>query len=270
MRPHWTEKADAMAGRISQMQRVLVASDFDGTLSELVDQPESARLHPNAGVALLKLSNLQPRVQLAFLSGRSLHDLKTRLPAISDRAALAGNHGLEICGGGLNFNHPAGLEPRSALDALSLQLNRICRQIAGVELEDKGLSLTLHYRRISSRDLILFERRISQLWLAENIGRHSGKMVVEFRPRVDWNKGHALRLIMHHLGIPPDAVFYLGDDQTDEDAFSEIAGQGHAVHVGNANGLSRAALNARDPEDAAKFLQWLAERLTEGQGSAHR
>ena len=56
--------------------------------------------------------------------------------------------------------------------------------------------------------------------VSDTLRRHEGKMVVEFRPAVEWNKGYALLAIMGHLGIPGNAVIYLGDDVTDEDVFS--------------------------------------------------
>jgi trehalose 6-phosphate phosphatase len=261
MRPHWTEQIETLAEQLVQMPRVLIASDYDGTLSTLMDHPKSAKLQPDAQTALIKISALYPRVRLAFISGRALTDLSNKFPAALRGAILAGNHGLEIRGAGLNFTHPAGVALKPALGALAVSLAHICRKIEGVELEDKGLSLTLHYRRVASKNLIELARLTERLHLTKGIRMHHGKQVIEFRPKAEWNKGFALRCIIQHLGLSADCTLYMGDDNTDEDAFIELAKEGTTVHVGDVQILSKAAIHAHNPEDAAAFLTKLADQL---------
>jgi trehalose 6-phosphate phosphatase len=242
---------------------VLVASDFDGTLSPIVDRPSRAVLHTDAPAALDKLACLRPRVQLAFLSGRSIDDLAMRLPTGLPDVIFAGNHGLELRGAGVDWLHPIIAQARPALSALAAQVRNRIQCVVGAELEDKGAGLALHYRRVASVDLPRLLSAIEQIDLPRTIRRHDGGRVIEYRPDVEWDKGYALRRIMQHLGIPPWATIFLGDDTTDEDGFRELNGQGIAVHVGAESAVSLADFHARDPADAVKFLTALAVMLQE-------
>lgn len=266
MRPNWKECLTDICARLADEPQVLIASDFDGTLSPLVERPEGAALSPEAPQVLAGLAALQPRVRLAFLSGRRLDDLAQRLGDAHGRAFLGGNHGLELRGDDWSWTHPAAISARPHLDSLAAGLQRSLGQFAGVELEDKGTSLTLHYRRVAAADRSRLQAVVNALGLPAALRRHEGKMVFEFRPRVEWNKGFAMRHILRHLGLPDAATVYLGDDSTDEDVFRKLDVTAITVHVGSAAAPSRARLNANDPADAVGFLKALVSCL-DGSGS---
>lgn len=260
-RPHWTAQLAELRARMRQAPRLLIVSDFDGTLSELVDRPEQAALHADAPRVLKKLAALYPRVRLGFLSGRMLADLARRLDLDGEGIILGGNHGVELSGAGLDWTHPACLAARPRLEALAAELRKAAGGVSGVTIEDKGVSITLHYRRVSAARRPALHALIDALALPAGIQRHAGKSIIEFRPQIDWHKGRALRRIMQRLGMPASTVVYLGDDLTDEDAFRVLRSTGITVHVGPSSATSLARLHAHDPGDAVKFLKALADML---------
>ncbi len=263
MRPHWTEHPGGLRAQIKRHSRILVASDFDGTLSPLVDHPGDAVLCPEAPAVLARLAALLPRVRLAFLSGRSLADLASRLGPAVENAILAGNHGLELRGAHLDWIHRSAFTARPHLKRLIKQLAPSIGEFAGVELEDKGASLTLHYRRMDAMDFPKLRAIVDALALPDQVRMHEGKKVFEFRPQVEWNKGFALRRILRRIDLSDDAVVFLGDDATDEDVFRELGPTAVTVHVGSATAPGCARLNAHDPADAVLFLDALASFVSD-------
>lgn len=250
-----------MAERLARAPRLLIASDFDGTLSPLVDQPSEAAILPEAVDILTRLAKAHPRVRLAFLSGRSLPDLAQRLPPALSTAVLAGNHGLELRGAGLDWTHPSCFAARPALEAVQERLRQLCAAFEGAEVEDKALSLTLHHRLVAVEDVPRLKQLAHALPLSDALRRHEGKSVIEFRPQVEWHKGHALRRIMQRLGIPSTTTIYLGDDDTDEDGFRELHPNGLSVHVGLVDARSEAVMHAHEPADVVQFLNALVRSL---------
>lgn len=260
-KPHWREQFDLVRERLAREPRVLVASDFDGTLSDIVDHPERAVLHPAAAAALKRLSNLHPRVRLAVLSGRALPDLSKRMGLGAGHLICAGNHGLEIKGAHIDWSHPAAATSRQDVRGLEAVLMRRIRSIPGAEIENKGSSLTVHYRRVDAGERPRLLSDLDRVEIPPTLRRHTGKMVVEFRPDVEWHKGFALRAILGLLGIPESAVVYLGDDTTDEDVFREFRTSGTTVQVGTVAGGLSARIRTDDPADAAEFLMAIAAVL---------
>lgn len=262
MQSHWTEHRELLRARLKRIPRFLVASDYDGTLSPLVDHPGEAAPHPAAVAVLRDLADLHPRVRLAILSGRAVDDLAARLGVAPGSMLLSGNHGLELRGAGLDWTHPVVAGARPQLETLAAQLRHAVGEIPGAEVEDKGLSLTVHYRRIDPADLPAFRAALEQVALPDCIQERPGKMVVEFRPRVEWNKGRAFRRILRRLGIPSSAAVYLGDDVTDEDVFHELKDTGITVHIGPPSAGNPAALHAHDIPDAIQFLRMVIGALS--------
>ncbi len=264
MRPHWREACGEIRARLADAGRVLVASDFDGTLSELVRRPEDAVPLAEARVALESLVALAPRVRVALLSGRGVEDLMARVGLDPEGFLYVGNHGLEFRGCGMDWNHPDAAAVRPALDELRQRLHQAGAAMEGVQLEDKGASLSLHYRRLAENRHAELSSILNDLQLPEGLRRQEGKLVVDFRPAAPWNKGSALREILKKTGVPAEAAFFAGDDVTDEDAFEAIRDTGMTLHVGSASAPSKAWLQAADPADAAAFLRELAAMLAGG------
>lgn len=254
MPPHWTERREQLAARLGGVPRLLVATDFDGTLAPICPRPLDVAMPPGAKASLAALAE-QPGVRVAVLSGRALAEVAglVDLP----KAVYAGNHGLEIKGGGIDWAHPHALACRPRLDAAAAFLEERLRGVEGALVEHKQLSLSLHHRLVADGDLPAVEA--AALGCGEvfpDLKRHGGKRVVEFRPDVAWNKGCALKRLLKGLGLPAAAALYAGDDATDEDAFAALGGSGITLHVGE-NPATLARCRLRDPADYAEFLEWL-------------
>jgi trehalose 6-phosphate phosphatase len=237
--------------------RLVLLLDFDGTLAPIVERPELAAM-PGATRDALERLRARPGVQVAIVSGRGMAD--TRARAALQGVAYAGNHGMEIEGAGMYRVHPQALVARPELEAVLEALALALDPIPGAFVEDKGLTLSVHYRQTPEVD----HGRVRDAVTAATDGRAEtlrvteGKMVLEVRPRVEWNKGRAVEFLLDHMRPPPGApVLYLGDDRTDEDAFRELAetGRGEGVIVADPVPADTAALSylASTAEVAALF-----------------
>lgn len=197
-------------------------------------------------------------MRLAILSGRSLRDIRTRVGV--RRVVYGGCHGLEVAGAGLRFRHPGAAARagrlRRAARALAGQLHRF----PGAFLEFKGLTVSLHYRRVPRG------RRGQLTGLAGRTARQTpgvallpGKNVSEFVPRVSWGKGHAATWIAKRLAraLRPrrPVILYAGDDATDDAAFAALKGRGVTVRVGATRGL--AEYRVRSVAGVRALLRWI-------------
>jgi trehalose 6-phosphate phosphatase len=206
----------------------LYAFDFDGTLAPIVREPDSARMPTGVERLFLKLSR---RVPTAVISGRSLSDLRRRIPA-GCPAQLIGNHGLE---GGPSARRR--IDSRKLCSAWKQQLYAGLMLEAddpGLELEDKGLSLALHYRKSRKKKLTrgLIARAVEALHPPPRVV--GGKLVVNLVPKDGPHKGLALQRLLESRGTP--FAFYIGDDVTDEDVFTLPEARIMTVRVGQRNG----------------------------------
>ena len=229
--------------------RVLIASDFDGTLCPLIDRPSEAQLIPSV-LKTVQQALACHRVTLAVITGRALTDIERRFPA---GAIFAGNHGLEIAGGGLDFEHEAArrLRPMIAQACEALEAASAPWQAAWVE--DKGLTGTLHFRKVKTayRETLLFAARRTLGAFGPNIAMRAGRDALEIRPRVAWDKGAALEYIYGHAG-PFDCCVCLGDDRTDESMF-RAACCDVSVRVGSSR-FTAAGFCLSGPAEVAQLL----------------
>lgn len=202
--------------------RVLLASDFDGTLCPIAGSPNEVHVSPAMTETLRRLAASE-RLSLAIISGRSIEDVARRLPL---EVTFAGNHGLEIRGRGLMFEHPGACELRPELATACAELQGIVRRWPGAWVENKGLSATVHYRKVEPRHYhaLLFAVRQELTRFGTRFALRSGKKALELRPRIPWDKGAALDYIRQNTG-PFDASICLGDDRTDEMMFRANRGE---------------------------------------------
>jgi trehalose 6-phosphate phosphatase len=221
MLPHARDRVPAWTEAWRRTGRLVLLLDFDGTLAPIVARPEMAAIPRETRAALERLMDL-PGVTAAVVSGRGLADVRERA-AIPD-IAYAGNHGMEIEGAGLHRIHPEALAARPELEAVAARIGGALAGIDGAFVEDKGLTLSIHYRTAAEAD----HARVRDSVHAAADGRPElhvteGKMVLEVRPRVDWNKGRAVIFLLEQMRPPAGTpVLYLGDDRTDEDAFRAL------------------------------------------------
>ena len=237
--------------------RPLILTDFDGTLADFRLDPESVTLIPARQILLQDLGT-RADLSAGIVSGRRISDLRERIPP-APSLFIAGLHGLEIEGPGLRFAHHAMALAAPGISVFSRELRRAVRPLPGVLVEDKTYSIVLHVRGASKADRLHAITRftaLSEPLLSEGTVRlQRGDHVLELLPNVDWTKGDAVRVIIRHVEADTkDTVWpvYIGDDETDEDAFEEIGTNGLTIAVGKRT--AGAAFQIADPAAVECFL----------------
>ncbi len=255
-----------IAEQIQKAEHVLLLSDYDGTLTPIVEKPDLAILPEDVRGQLETLVN-QPRITVGVISGRALADLKQRVNLTG--LIYAGNHGFEIEGPGWSFINPIAGEIRPFFHVLHQVLSLALGTIKGTLVENKGVTLSVHYRAVKEDEALqvrtVVERATHSLMAYGKIKVTHGKKVYELRPAVDWDKGKAIRWLMKKYGQggrqPGLLPIFLGDDLTDEDGFQSIEryGQGVSVHVGESNHTSAAQYYLNSPDEVSEFLEKMVE-----------
>ncbi|MBI4304426.1 MAG: trehalose-phosphatase, partial [Chloroflexi bacterium] len=167
--------------------------DFDGTLAPIVERPEMAMMSGKLKSLIQSLAQ-QPRFTISIVSGRSLSDLRKRVGI--KELIYAGNHGMEIEGPGIRFVERSAMKARPTLRLMHRLLTQALGEVKGTMVEDKGLTLSIHYRQADEED----EERVKSIFNnvvdnARSLGEirvTAGKKVLEVRPAVNWDKGRAL------------------------------------------------------------------------------
>jgi trehalose 6-phosphate phosphatase len=236
---------------------LLIATDFDGTLCPIADTPSAVRT-PLAIVELLSDLQASRNAPVAIISGRSLDDLESRAPV---PAILAGNHGLEIRGPGMEFRHPVAADCREEIESARERVERAIARWPGAWVEDKGLSITVHYRAVLApfEKAVAFAVRQSIASSGMRLGVRAAKKALEIHPRCAWSKGHALKWIRARLGLDSAMCLAMGDDRMDEAMF-EANPDGINIRVG-APERSYAEYMVRDPLALAGVLACVARAM---------
>jgi trehalose-phosphatase len=249
--------------RLRNASHLFLFLDFDGTLAPIVNDPADAFMPAKTALSLVRLAQ-KPNISIAVISGRSLEDLEERVsvPGIT----YAGDHGFAIRGQGLNFVERIAAERRRALKSLCDRLQVALQGIPGVLLEEKGFTATVHYRLVPGefheRVLHIVKEAVDN---AEGLFRLThGLFALELRPHVDWNKGNAARWIMGLSGYPDSLPIYIGDDTTDEDAFTALD-SGITIRVGPGV-QTNARYSLEHQGRVAEFLAWLVHLDLKGPG----
>jgi trehalose 6-phosphate phosphatase len=201
-------------------ERAAVLLDVDGTLAPITPHPDDTRLIAGAAEAL---AALERRVGLlAFVSGRQVPDVD-RIVGMP-HAAVAGNHGMQMRRSGGRIEIADGVaDHAAAIAAFARSLGGSELEARGISLEDKGSTITLHFRRAPSPEAAEHFLREAIVPAAESAGLRPtwGRMVLEVRPPVAIDKGTAVRTL---LADRPDlrVATYFGDDRTDADAWRAL------------------------------------------------
>ncbi|MDT5241019.1 MAG: trehalose 6-phosphate phosphatase [Mycobacterium sp.] len=227
--------------------RLLVASDFDGTLAPIVNNPADARPLPGAADALIALAG-QPSTTVALVSGRALSTLR-ELSSIPPPVHLVGSHGAEFDSG---FSHDID---RELLERITAELTAIAANRPGVTVEPKPASVALHVRNAGAADgraALDAALAAAQAWDAELT---EGKAVLEFAV-ISTDKGEAIDIIRDRDDAT--AVVFFGDDVTDEKAFRRMRDGDVGVKVGPGDTLAR--FRVESPEDVETALTYLLEQ----------
>jgi trehalose 6-phosphate phosphatase len=247
------DNLEVIEERIASANRVSLFLDFDGTISGIVVNPGDAKLDPEIR-SILKTLCARWDFDVSIISGRALADVRER--AGLSNVIYAGNHGLEIQSDTIRFREPQAEALRRELRCVLLQLKLALSDTDGVEIEDKALTLSVHFRRVSEhlRDWV---RNVthSTVSRSRSFSCREGKMVLEVRPQITWNKGHAVKWIAREV-LPAGSVpIYIGDDVTDEDGFAAIP-EGITIRVGGP-AETEAQYLLPDVPAVGQFLTWL-------------
>lgn len=237
-------------GELGRTPVLLVSSDFDGTLSPIAPEPALAKPDREAIVALHALSKL-PQTHVAVISGRALQDLAS-LSGLSEEVHLVGSHGSEFDPGFARSLDPKLVDLR---DRIKDELLVVAGSGNGFRVEEKPASVAFHYRLADDHAA---ERAVDAILsgCGQIPGVHikRGKKLIELSV-VPTDKGMALAAIRHRVGAT--AAIFIGDDESDEDAFAVLCGPDVSVKVGG--GSTKALYRVADSVEAARILATLAE-----------
>lgn len=226
---------DALRARLAGRPALLLL-DVDGTLAPLAPTPEAARV-PDETLRAVEALVRAPHTHVSLVSGRAALDALGKVPVPGLWAV--GNHGFEtIAPDGTVEVDPLVAPHVPGLRAAAAALADAAAPWPGARLEDKQLTLTLHYR-LAAADALPALRAAAE----EQAGRHGlvvseGKTVIEIRPPAPVDKGSASLALAVRLGVlePGASVLFAGDDVTDEDGFRALRGatrQAVTIRVGH-------------------------------------
>jgi len=255
---HW----DKLKNRLSD-KSILLFLDYDGTLTPIAETPGMAVISQEAKDLLNKLSK-KSHCSVAIISGRSLSDIKGFV-WLKD-IIYAGNHGLEIEGPKIKFESQVSPRLKSVIRQIYEDAVSKLSKIKGVLIEDKGLTISVHYRLVDEKNiqefLSIFNEIAGPYIVRDKIKINSGKKVYEIKPPVMWDKGKVVLWLLARQQFlsGENKIFpiYIGDDITDNDAFKVLKNKGLTIFVGESN-VSDASYYLKDTEEATECLSRILE-----------
>lgn len=227
--------------------------DYDGTLTPIVAHPEDALL---SSTTREKLKTLAEMVPVAIISGRDKDDVK-KLVGL-ENIFYAGSHGFDIEGPGhVTHRLPQGDEIIPSVKKAIPLLQESLKGFEGVQVEPKKFAVAVHYRNTPKENWQQVQEKTRQI--ADdfpNLKTGEGKMVMEIRPNLDWDKGKAMQWVAGKLNVQSAKFhhFYAGDDLTDEDAFKALPENGTGILVGNHEGDTYADYRVDGPQEINRLL----------------
>ncbi len=250
-------------------EKTILLTDFDGTLTPIQKHPDLVNLSEEIRQILIKYSQ-DKAIFLGIITGRSLKQIK-KLVNISEILYVA-NHGIEIEGPGIHYVSKEAMKARYILWHIYMRLFKSLKHIEGMHIEDKGFSISLHYRAVKKKGDVEYVtstlHAITKPFLDRKmLSLSTGKMVYEIRPPVKWNKASTIQWLLAHY-FPEEfsedtLLIYLGDDKADIEVFDSLRGKGLTIFVGNPLDTSTAEYYVHSPEEVKVFLEHLYEQKHE-------
>lgn len=201
--------------------------DIDGTLLDIAERPDLVQVPPRLGEDLRRIGAALGGA-LALVSGRAIAWIDRAFRPL--RLPVAGQHGAEIR---LVEDAPVTVDRTVDLDGARALLRPLAR-IDGIEIEDKGHAIALHYRRARDRDSARTAITEALAHLDDGIEALPGRLVYDVKSRAI-DKGVAVARFAATPAFSGRTPVYFGDDHTDEYAFREVLARGGiAVQVGPA------------------------------------
>ncbi|WP_295010857.1 trehalose-phosphatase [uncultured Microbacterium sp.] len=254
-RPWIPGSADEALQEIARTPRLLVALDFDGTVSPHTAVPMEARALPAAVAAVGRLAVL-PETFVAYVSGRSLPDL-VEITEHDEGSAilLAGSHGAQYWFPDTGEETDLSAQPED-LDEIVDEMRVLIADLDGVVHEPKTFGFGVHTRTASPETEEIAFSRVED-WAARRLPgwrRRTGHHLREFSWRAE-GKDAALTRLRTHVGAT--GLVFAGDDVTDEDGMRTLGPHDLGVRIGD--GATAALLRVPDPAAFATLLGTLAD-----------
>lgn len=263
------ENIQTVDALLNAREKTILLTDFDGTLTPIQKHPDLVNLSEEIRQILIKYSQ-NKAIFLGIITGRSLKQIK-KLVNIPEILYIA-NHGIELEGPGIHYVSKEARKARYILWHIYMRLFKSLRHIEGMHIEDKGFSISLHYRAVKKKGDIEFVtstlHAITKPFLDRKmLSLSTGKMVYEIRPPVEWNKASTIQWLLAHY-FPEEftegaLLIYLGDDKADIEVFDSLRGKGLTIFVGNPLDTSTADYYVHSPDEVKAFLEHLYEQKHE-------
>jgi len=250
----------AVKRRIAKTGNCILILDFDGTISPIARIPEEAFLPEKTKQNIKKCLIYLPVI---IVSGRKLSDVKKKIGI--NGLIYAGNHGLEWQIGKRRYRAEISSKMIRSLVSTRNKLRKILFKYPKVLLEDKGLTISIHYRDLEKSEVAGFKKEFKEIiktLKTSDLSLMEGKKVFEFRPKLNWTKGHFVQFISRYLKIERKRKFlliYIGDDTTDEDVF-KISNDIVSIRVGK-DGKSKAEYYIKSQKQVDNFLLWILRNI---------
>jgi trehalose 6-phosphate phosphatase len=228
--------------------------DIDGTLLAIAATPTGVTVDSRLKQTLEQLRTATGGA-IALISGRRIAEVDRLFAPL--HFATAGQHGIERRDGSAVVHHYAA--PSYRLGEIKNRLAPLLARHPGLLLEEKGLTLAIHYRQAPSLGGHLHRLLRELVNSAEDLRLQPGKMVLEIIP-MGSDKGGTIIQFMSEIPFRGRIPVFLGDDVTDEYGFSVVnALGGHSIKVGP--GQSAARWRLPDVHAVRSWLEQCANTL---------
>jgi trehalose 6-phosphate phosphatase len=230
--------------------------DFDGVLSPIVEDPTASAMPDHVAVILARLTG--PLGLLAVISGRPVEFLedRVRVPGVP----LLGSYGIEQSWNGVRQVDPGAKKWMAQVSEASRVLGALLAQSPGIRVEEKSVSVAVHWRQAPDHAVAGKEVRQVTARIAEEMGLRlePGKLVEELRPPINVDKGSAVSELLAAKRLTTFA--YVGDDLGDIPALRAVHGpRGYALVVDHGSETDPQVLDYADETFAGTegFAAWL-------------
>ena len=257
--PPALDKLNEIKSRVGD-RKLAVFLDYDGTLTPIVARPDLAVLSDSMRRTLRDLARL---CTVVVVSGRERSNV-AKLVGLEE-IVYAGSHGFDIVGPeGTEIQHEEGEAFVPEVRRAAAEIERKLAGVEGVLVEDKTFALAVHFRLVKPQEVRLVEETVDAVMVQHPLLRKTGgKKVFELRPNIDWDKGKAVLWLLDALDLDGAGVLpiYLGDDETDFDAFRALQGKGLSFLVAEQPLDGAADYLLRSPQEAETLLAELSALL---------
>ncbi|XP_055389081.1 uncharacterized protein LOC129618339 [Condylostylus longicornis] len=288
--PHYERRKHQVLADL-RGKRIFMFLDYDGTLTPIISNPAEAILSERIRKILYGLAH-SDQVTVGVVTGRALRSIKGFIQITATeklKFLYAASHGFHIEAAGQQLHHKVGARFIPALREAALEISEVLGYIPGVALEDNEFAVSVHYRwEINTACVVarwLCFRNVPPEYCAEienhidtilarypTLRKTKGKMVFELRINLSWDKGRAVMWCLQAMQVdmkdPDVRLIYIGDDLTDEDAFTVIRCQDSDKHLGilvsdndvktqsvSNSRQTAASFFVKDTDEVANFLE---------------